>query len=127
MKAPYKEALRYVANAEELLPKAGRENGLYNDKKYVRMAGDTAWKGVLIAVEEWLKQKGVVRTERKRPSKEWYQVELSKRNRKLNSFFLAAYDGLHLSMGYDGLLLVKNAKECLHLAKEIITVCDKDS
>jgi len=83
MKAPYKEALRYISNAEGLLPKAGRENGLYKDKKYVRMAGNTAWNGVLLAVEEWLKNKGV-HFQKKRPSKEWYQVHLAKKNRKLN-------------------------------------------
>ena len=127
MKAPYLEARRYIANAEELLQtKAGRDNGLYKDKKYVKMAGDTAWKGVLYAVEEWLKNKGVHRT-KKRPHKDWYELEISKRNRKLNTLFVTAYEGLHLSLGYDGNLLVKNAKGFLELAKQIIALCDKDS
>jgi len=128
MKAPYKEARRYVTNAEELLQsKAGRDNGLYKDKKYVKMAGDIAYKGVLLAVEEWLKSKGVERPGKKRPSKEWYQVELSKRHRKLNSLFIVAYDGLHLYMGYDGFPLVRSAKDWMEIAKQIISLCDKDS
>ncbi len=128
MKSPYTEVRRYVANAEDLLQtKAGRENGLYKDKKYVRRAGDTAWKGVLMAVEEWLKNKGIVHPEKKRPSKERYQVHLSKKNCKLNSLFVAAYKGLHLYMGYDGNLIVKNTHGSLELARHIISFCDKES
>jgi len=126
MKAPYTEARRYITNAEELLPKAGRENGLYKDKKYVKMAGNTAWNGVLVALDEWLKNKGVHRPKKRRYT-EWYESEISKRNRKLNTLFVTAYDGLHLSMGYDGNLLVKNAQGSLELAKQIISLCNKDS
>jgi len=38
-----KEAYRYLSNAKGLLEeKAIRENGVYRDQKYVKMAGHTA-------------------------------------------------------------------------------------
>lgn len=44
----YKEALRYVEKAKEILStKAKKEERFYTDKKYVRMAGNTLWNGVL--------------------------------------------------------------------------------
>jgi hypothetical protein len=49
-KNPVEEARRYVDNAKKLLVENGdldTETHLYGDRKYVRMAGDTLWKGVL--------------------------------------------------------------------------------
>ena len=58
MKAAYKDAHRNFSNAQELLrEKAGRENGFYLDKKYVKLAGHAAWSGVLLAVDEYLASK----------------------------------------------------------------------
>src|SRR5205814_9366812 len=95
-KNPYREAYRYVNNAKWLLKeKAGKENGFYMDEKYVRMAGDTAWKGVLIAVGCWLKEKGVSRAKVNRPDVDWYILEISKINRKFNTQFITAYNILH--------------------------------
>lgn len=121
----FKEALRYLANAEELLRnKAGRANGNYKDMKYVRLAGNAAWSGVLIAVDEYLNKKGIQKT-RGRKSKEWYTVQLSKLNRSLNTAFHNAYSGLHLSLGYDGLLRVKPAQDFLQQGREVIELCRK--
>ncbi|WP_448529646.1 DUF5618 family protein [Raineya sp.] len=51
-KNPIEEAKRYVANAKAILAeKAKIEGKYYNDPKYVRMAGNTLWNGVLIALE----------------------------------------------------------------------------
>ena len=50
-KNPIEEARRYVDNAKEILRENGEldtETRLYGDSKYVRMAGDTLWKGVLL-------------------------------------------------------------------------------
>ena len=125
MKTGYKEAHRYFANAEELLrEKAGRENGNYKDQKYVRMAGSTAWIGVLLAVEEWLKSKNVLK-QKGRPSKEWYEMQLSMRNKKLNAAFMNAYYGLHLSLGYDGYPNVKAAKAALEDGLKVVRLCEK--
>ncbi len=126
MKAVYKEALRYLHNAEELLrTKVGRENGYYRDKKYVQMAGNTAWNGVLHAINSWLSAKGIQIP--KRPNKEWYNSTLSKRNRKLNTVFESAYTGLHLGMDYDGQLKASIDQESLKTAREIIALCERDN
>ena len=47
------EARRYVANAEEIIQRSkyDPETKSYKDKKYVRIAGDTLWKGCLIALD----------------------------------------------------------------------------
>ena len=51
-KEPIPEAHRYLEKARKILSKNGRKKGeYYNSKRYVRKAGNTAWKGVLIAVE----------------------------------------------------------------------------
>ena len=50
---PIEEARRYVANAEEIIKRStyDPETKLYKDKKFVRIAGDTLWKGCLIALK----------------------------------------------------------------------------
>ena len=46
------EAKRYLDNAKEILSeKVGKAGNYYSDSKYVKMAGDTAWRGVLIAFD----------------------------------------------------------------------------
>ncbi len=124
----YSEAYRYLDNAKELLKeKAGRDNGFYKDKKYVRMAGDTAWKGVLMAVEYWLKEKGIERVKGNRPDVDWFSAEISKVNRKFNTHFVDAYDILHKSMGYDGVLNSKVVSEGIKEAHDIIARCEKET
>ena len=63
------EAHRYLDNAKEILrEKAKKEEGYYQDQKYVKMAGHTAYTGVLMALD------GYFRGERKkRKSVEWYK------------------------------------------------------
>jgi hypothetical protein len=110
------EAKRYLSNAKEILREKGqKENGFYQDRKYVKMAGHTAYTGVLVALDGILgnKKKG-------RKSVDWYKEELSSRDKKILSTFLAAYDILHLSMSYDGVLSANVSKEGLDLAEQII-------
>ena len=126
MKTGYKEAHRYFDNAAELLKeKAGRENGFYLDKKYVKLAGHAAWTGVLLAVDEYLASKNIKQA-KGRKSKEWYVAQLSKLNKKLNTYFTIAYDGLHLAMGYDGYQNVKAARAALEDGLTIIKLCEKE-
>ncbi|WP_461141388.1 DUF5618 family protein [Spirosoma pomorum] len=40
--------------------KAHKEDGYYQDSKYVKMAGHTAYVGVLVALDELLGKKGKV-------------------------------------------------------------------
>jgi hypothetical protein len=92
------EAKRYLANARTILSEqAQKEDGYYQDLKYVKMAGHTAYIGVLLALDGLLgkKRKG-------RKDVDWYKQHLAKLDKKILSAFIAAYATLHLSMSYDG-------------------------
>lgn len=120
----FKEAHSYMANAKDFLRKAGRDNGMNRDRKYVKMASHAAWSGVLEAVDRYLESKGVQRPQG-RPDKKWYADQLSRLSRKLNSAFVGAYDVLHLSLGYDGALPVKIAEAGLEQGYKVIELCQK--
>lgn len=92
------EAKRYVSNAKEILrEKGGKEEGHYRDAKYVKMAGHTAYTGVLFALDHYFgkKTKG-------RKDVDWYKINLSKEDRKILDSFETVYEQLHLVMAYDG-------------------------
>jgi hypothetical protein len=110
------EAHRYLDNAKQILrEKAKKEDGYYTDKKYVKMAGHTAYTGVLEALDGLfgIKKKG-------RKNVDWYQEELGKIDKKILNSFNVAYDALHLSMGYDGTKSAVIANEGLKEAERII-------
>jgi hypothetical protein len=110
------EAHRYIDNAKEILrDKARKEDGFYQDRKYVKLAGHAAYSGILVALDGLLgaKSKG-------RKSVEWYKSELAKLDRKMTGTFDAAYDTLHLSLGYDGNPSVKVALTGLEYAEQIV-------
>ena len=110
------DAKRYVINAKDILKdKAKKEDGYYQDTKYVKMAGHTAYAGVLVALDGLLgkKTKG-------RKSVEWYQKELASLDRKILTTFKSAYDTLHLSMSYDGNPSADVAVAGLKQAEQII-------
>ena len=110
------EAHRYIDNAKQILKeKAHKEDGYYQDKKYVKMAGHTAYLAVLEALDGLfgLRKKG-------RNSVEWYQEELGKIDKKVLNAFNVVYNTLHLSMAYDGNPSVKICNEGLKEAETII-------
>ncbi len=110
------EAKRYLSNAREILSEKGqKEDGLYQDVEYVKMAGHTAYAGVLVALDELLgkKTKG-------RKDVEWYKKQLAKLDKKLLHSFVAVYDTLHLSMSYDGNPMAGSALAGLEEAAKII-------
>jgi hypothetical protein len=80
-KDPIKEALRYVANAEEIIKKAKYDPELksYTDSKYIKTAGNVLWSGCLIALDAVLQ----VRKGKGRPSIQKYQEAAGKRDKKL--------------------------------------------
>lgn len=118
------EAKRYISNAKDILrEKAIKEDGYYKDRKYVRMAGHTAYSGVLVALDSILGDK----KKKTRKSVEWYQKELSVLDKKILSDFLAAYDILHLSMSYDGILRASVSSDGLQLAEKIINWAEQRS
>jgi hypothetical protein len=95
---PTEEARRYIDNAREiLLDNARKEEGYYQDAKYVKMAGNTAYSGILVALAYLLspKKKG-------RKDVSWYKEQLANLDKKVLGAFVSAYDTLHLSLGYDG-------------------------
>lgn len=110
------EAMRYIDNAKDILrEKAKKEDGYYQDNKYVKMAGHTAYSGVLVALDSLLdtKKKG-------RKSVDWYKSELAKLDKKITSAFTTAYQLLHLDMSYDGAPSAKLAQLGLEEAENII-------
>jgi len=118
---PIDEARRYVANAQEIIEKSkyDPETKLFKDKKYVRIAGDTLWKGCLIALDAVFQ----VRKGKGRPSIEKYKEAVAKRDGKLLQFVNSGYETMHLVMGYDG---NKDRKVCdagFDMANNIINRC----
>ena len=96
------EARRYVRNAKELLRERGKldDDGVaYQDRKYVRAAGNYLWLGVLIALDVVF---NVRQGKRTRPDINDYREVVSHRDKKLLSLVNMGYDTIHLSMNYDG-------------------------
>ncbi len=97
------EAKRYIENARELLrDKANKEDGIYQDTKYVKLAGHAAYAGILVALDGLLGKKTKGRKDPVRRPVDWYKQQLAKLDRRILGQFIAAYDTLHLSMSYDG-------------------------
>ena len=111
------EARRYIDNAREILrDKARKEDGYYQDTKYVKMAGNTAYSGILVALDYLLspKKKG-------RKDVSWYREQLATLDKKVLGAFVSACDTLHLSLGYDGNPSAKVAQSGLEDAETIIS------
>lgn len=115
-KDPILEAKRYVENARTILrEKAIKEDDLYSDRKYVKLAGHAAYTGVLVALDGFfgVKKKG-------RKDVGWYEQQLATIDKKVLSNFVSAYELLHLSMSYDGTREAVVAQQGLKRADEII-------
>jgi hypothetical protein len=109
----YAEAMRYVENAKECLKKAGKAGDFYLDEKYVKMAGNTLWNGVLFALRTKFPVKG-------RPDIIKYRQEIGKVNKTMLRELNAGYELCHLVMGYDGHLKVNVCKEGVKSALKLI-------
>lgn len=109
------EAKRYIDNAKDLLKnKAIKQGTHYQDSKYVKMAGNTAWNGVLVALDIFVKkQKG-------RKSVDTYRDELRKMDNSILNHFNSAYNILHLCLGYDGETSYNVVQDGLRKANKII-------
>lgn len=122
-KNPIEEAQRYVNNAKDLLQEKGEldpETHRYTDRKYVKMAGNTLWNGVLFILDAVFH---VRENKKSRPDISDYQKALVGRDKKLLSLVNDGYNILHLSMGYDGILNKKVCDEGFHVANGIIDRC----
>jgi len=115
------EARRYLDNARKILSeKANKEDGYYQDTKYVKLAGHAAYAGVLVALDTYLGKKS-----KGRKHLDWYKEQLLGLDKKLLTSFVSAYDILHLSMSYDGNPNAKVAKAGLEDADYIISWIEK--
>ena len=120
---PVEEARRYVQNAKDILNRDGKldtELQLYTDRKYIRMAGNTLWNGVLVILDAVFHVKS---KKRRHPDVGDYRDAIAVRDKKLLSLFIAGYDTMHISMGYDGSQRKATCQDGINLANDIIDRC----
>jgi hypothetical protein len=98
---PYKEAMRYIENAEAQLIQAGTEDKFYKDEKYVKSACGIAYSGLLKALDFYFDIKNVPKR-KGRKSIEYYKEVLSKMDKKMSKYLNNGYEILHLYGYYDG-------------------------
>ena len=121
---PVAEARRYVQNAKDLLKNnttVDPETQSYSDSKYVRMAGNTLWNGILLLLDAIFHVKAA---DGSRPDIRDYRQAIALRDKKLLTLVNSGYSIMHLDMGYDG---ITDKEICLHgfrLANEIIERCE---
>lgn len=92
------EAKRCLNDAREILrEKALKEDGYYQDSNYVKIAGQTAYTAILLALDDFLGKKG-----KGLKDVEWYKQHLSKWDKKVLNAFSTAYQILFLDMASKG-------------------------
>ena len=123
---PIKEAERYLENSRQILSeKAGKDGDYYDDPKYVRMAGNSAWSGVLVALDGVLDVKANLKSRRRADFKD-YMEAVTKRDRKMSKPLLYAYESLHKVLGYDGNLSYGTVQDGMKQAKAVIDWADRE-
>lgn len=116
----YTEAMRYIDNAREILTsKAGKDGKFYKDRKYVKMAGNTIWNGVLLAMDYKFPEIKAA-TKKGRADVNSYKEVLAKHNKKMLNYFNSTYESAHLAMGYDGHLSSLISKDAIENSEVII-------
>ena len=123
---PIQEAERYLNNARNILSeKAEKDGDYYNDRKYVKMAGNTAWNGVLVALDAVLPVKSNLKKGQRVEFKD-YMTSITQKDKKMSRPLLTAYDMLHKSLGYDGVLNYKIVQTSLAQAELILNWASKN-
>ncbi len=114
-------AERYYDNAKTMLSeKAGKQGDYYSDAKYVKTACGTAYSGILILLDAYIKIKGQVTNYKDRKSIEYYRDNISDRDNQLLKYVNSAYSILHLSGYYDGVLKYKVIQGGMEVFQDII-------
>jgi hypothetical protein len=125
LKHPIREAERYLQNARQILSeKAEKDGNYYNDSKYVKMAGNTAWNGVLVALDAAFAFPKASRRKKRFDIRD-YQDAMSKKDPRMTRPLHSAYETLHLYLGYDGNPRYKIVQDGLEQAKEMISWAEK--
>jgi len=125
LKHPIREAERYLQNARQILSeKAEKDGDYYKDRKYVKMAGNAAWNGVLLALDAVLPVRANMKKGQRLDFKD-YQEAIAKKDNKMTYPLLVAYEMLHKSLGYDGVGDYKIVQLSLDKAKIILDWADK--
>ena len=125
LKNPIEEAERYLQNARKILSeKAEKDGDYYNDSKYVKMAGNTAWSGVLVALDAVTDVRNNLKKGHRLDIKD-YQTAIAKKDNKMTKPLHSTYEILHLYLGYDGNLNYKLSQLGLEQAKNIVAWADK--
>ena len=97
------EAQRYYDNAKNMLSeKGGKNDDYYTDAKYVKTACGTAYCGVLLVLDGFIRLKGNVLPRQGRKNIDYYLANIGHRDRKLLDYVQTAYHILHLTGYYDG-------------------------
>ena len=121
---PIDEALRYMDNAREILSeKAGKNGAKYSDPKYVKMAANTAWGGVLIALDAALHVSDNLKPNQRVDIKDFFAAS-SKIDRGLAQDIKDAYDLLNKTLDYDGILNYSVVQESLKCGEILIKWCE---
>ena len=100
----YAEAMRYMDNAKETLKKARKEDFFYSDRKYVSSACGIAYRGVLVALDAYLKMKSIEEPKKRRKSIEYYESNISKSDKKMLNYLDTVYGVLHIEGYYECIL-----------------------
>jgi hypothetical protein len=116
----YLEAIRYMDNAKEYLKNAQKDGEYYHDIKYVKTACGTAYSGILVALDGFLRLKDIKPKGKERKSIEYYQSNITKIDKKMLDYLNSAYKVLHLWGYYDGIDKVSIVKEGFNEAYKII-------
>lgn len=92
------ESKLFLENAKRLLKEnAEEEEGYYQNIKYVKMAGKSAYSDVLHELDLLLSRK-----DKKNRDFDWYKNQLCQIDEMLMNRFVSVYYTLSFSMGYDG-------------------------
>ena len=104
--------------------KAEKDDDYYNNSKYVKMAGNTAWNGVLVTLNAVLQVRANLK-KGQRPDFKDYQEAIAKKDNKMTLPLLWAYESLHKVMGYDGNPRLRIVQDSLDHAKIILDWVEK--
>jgi hypothetical protein len=117
---PYKESMRYIENAENILKSAGIDGRYYIDEKYVKIACGAAYSGILVALDCLFEIKNLPKR-RGRKAIDYYQSNVAKVDKKLLKELNNAYTVLHLDGYYGGITSIKTIESGFDDAISIIS------